>query len=110
IYGGLFVAEGLAGYSAATGEERYWAKAKDILVKSVAEYDRSTYEYIPHYQTSGGALNAPRVLGHWMIFQNLCGHLLDQKHDQEIKNISDRCIEALLEHHLNPEFNLMIEY
>lgn len=110
IYGSLFIAEGLAGYTAATGEERYWQKAKEILIKSVTEYDRSTYEYIPHYQSSGEALRAPRVLGHWMIFLNLCGHLLDHQYDDDIKSISDRCIEALLDHHLNPEFHLMIEY
>ncbi len=110
IYGGLFIAEGLTGYAAASGENRYWQKARGIVLRSMAQYDRNTYEYTPHYQTSGELLQAPRVLGHWMIFLNLCGHLLDQQKDDDLKDISDRCIEALLEYHLHPEFNLMIEY
>lgn len=110
IYGSLFVAEGLAGLAAVTGKSQYWQKSKSILMKCVAEYDRKSYEYIPHYATSGSRLQAPRVLGHWMILLNLSAHLLELQDDPKIRQISDRCIEAILEHHLHPEFNLLIEY
>lgn len=110
IYGALFIAEGLTAYSAASGREMYWDKAKSILLSCVEEYDRKNYQYSPHYTTSETTLQAPRVLGHWMIILNLCGQMLDQKDDPVVRNLSDRSIEALLEHHLHPRFNLLIEY
>lgn len=110
IYGSLFVAEGLAEYSMATGDAFYRKKAKEILISCVNQYDREDYVYTPHYSTPLKNIPAPRVLGHWMILLNLCGHLLTQEEDSEVKQISDRCIEALMNHHLHPDFNLFIEY
>src|SRR5690606_6764288 len=69
IYGSLFVAEGLAAMAAATGQEEYWLESLKILQDCIAQYDRDSYEYVPHYE-SGNLVEAPRVLGHWMIFLN----------------------------------------
>ena len=109
IYGSLFVAEGLAAMAVATGEVDYWRESVKILRDGMVQYDRDSYEYVPHYE-SGNLVEAPRVLGHWMIFLNLSGHLLEFRETEELNRISDRCIEAILGKHLHPEFDLLIEY
>ncbi|MBE9509282.1 MAG: AGE family epimerase/isomerase, partial [Bacteroidetes bacterium] len=46
IYGDLFIASGLCEYSKASGEDKYWDKAKEILIKCVKIYNKSDYGYI----------------------------------------------------------------
>ena len=43
IYGDLFVANGLSEYSQATGEEKYWNKAKAILKRCMKIYNSPDY-------------------------------------------------------------------
>ncbi len=109
IYGSLFVAEGLSGMALATDRADYWNKALNILVGCLTQYDDPAYQYVPHFNT-GQKLKAPRVLGHWMVMLNLASHLLEYKHHDVLVTIVDRCIDALLHHHLQSDFNLMIEY
>lgn len=110
IYGGLFIAEGLAAYSRASEQPVFLEKAKAILFDSVNRYDDVKYQYKPHYDSTKVRIIAPRVLGHWMVLLNVSRQILDQEPDPKVKKICDRCIENLLEHHLQPDSNLMIEY
>lgn len=110
IYGGLFVAEGLTAYSLASGDTSFLSKAKEILFAAMDRYDAENYCYKPHYDSKGMEIKAPRVLGHWMVLLNVSGQILEQSYDPEIEEISNRCINALLKHHLQPGFELMIEY
>ena len=43
IYGDLFIAEGLAEFSKATGDRSFWDQAKQIFLKCVRLYDRPDY-------------------------------------------------------------------
>jgi mannose/cellobiose epimerase-like protein (N-acyl-D-glucosamine 2-epimerase family) len=106
IYGNLFVAEGLAEYSKAVGDKRYFDQAKDIIIKAVARYDRPdfTYDYKAEKRVAG-----PRILGHWMILLSLSTQMLRQHPDKEIRALADRCVDAIMNHHLNPEFKLLNE-
>ncbi len=110
IYGNLFVAEGLAEYAFATGDHTYLDKAKEIIFDCVALYDRDDYTYGYEYLAGQPPIRKPRVLGHWMILLNLSKGILMHQHDKRIEKLADRCIDALLRHHLNPEFNLLIEF
>lgn len=109
IYGNLFVAEGLAAYSQAVGNQEYWEHSREILLKSVALYDQEDYAYKLEYTPDPAVPVAERVLGHWMIMLRLATNLLRIKDDQEILGIADRCIHALMVYHYNPEFKLMLE-
>lgn len=106
IYGNLFVAEGLAEYSKAIGDKRYFDQAKDIILKAVARYDRPDFTYA--YEAEN-RLTGPRILGHWMILLSLSTQMLRQHADTEIKSLADRCVDAIMNHHLNPEFKLLNE-
>ncbi|TZF81441.1 hypothetical protein FW774_17920 [Pedobacter sp. BS3] len=110
IYGNLFIAGGFIEYAQATGKEEYTDKAKEIILRCVEIYDSENYVYDFDYRSDVPTIKAARVLGHWMILLNLSTSLLKQQPDEQIKTLTDRCIEALLNKHLNKEFNLMIEF
>jgi N-acylglucosamine 2-epimerase len=106
IYGNLFVAEGLAEYSKATGETKYLDLAKEIILKAVERYDRPdfTYNYKAETKVAG-----PRILGHWMILLSLSTQFLKQKEDKDIAALADRCVDAIMNRHMNPESKMLNE-
>lgn len=109
IYGNLFVAEGLVAYSQAVESQKYWEHAREILLESVTVYDQAGYTYKLEYTPDPSVPVAERVLGHWMIMLRLATNLLRIREDQEVLDIADRCIHALMVYHYNPECKLMVE-
>ncbi len=112
IYSDLFIAEGLAEFSRATGEERYWRQAMEIIRKSVRRYDRPDYyPEIGETYLGPGAPSLPgaRILGAWMVLVRLTTQMLRMRPDQELEALSARALDAILKHHLNPRFNLLNE-
>ena len=109
IYGNLFVAEGLAEYSIASGDPQYLKLAKDIIFHCLERYDRSDYIYNISYAPGNPEIKGPRVLGHWMIFLSLSSQILNQENDPAFERLADRCINAILEKHMNSEFMILNE-
>ncbi len=126
IYGDLFIANGLSEYSQASGEEEYWYKAKEILLKCLKIYNKPDYGYVVNYGPGGtfSLKNAPannnmiqevkhdkgpRVLGHWMVIIRLASQMLEQKSDPELEKIADESIDAIMNYHFNPEYDLISE-
>jgi len=109
IYGDLFVAEGLAEYSRASGEEKYWGLAKEIILKCLQIYDRPDYD--PNIIASYVALNpfpfpGARIQGVSMVLTRIISQMLEMRPDQELERIASRCVDVVLNHHYNPEFRL----
>jgi N-acylglucosamine 2-epimerase len=109
IYGDLFIAEGLAEFFKATGEQKYWDLAKQLLTKSIRLYDRPDYR--PNIgQTYLGPQARPfpgaRIQGVWMVLIRLATQMLETRADTEIEQVARRCVDAVLNHHYNPEFSL----
>lgn len=110
IYSSLFVAEGLAEYAKASGESQYLKIAKEIILSCLKRYDSSEYDYFVAYLTPDAPkVPAPRVLGHWMVFLRAATQILENGPDKDMEIIADRCVDAILNHHLNPEYNLVNE-
>lgn len=112
IYGDLFVAEGLDEYAAATGEAQHARTARDLLLKCVAMYDRPDYRPTIG-QTYLGADARPfpgaRILGVWMVLLRVATQMLERRLDPDVERVADRALQAVLDHHLNPAFNLLNE-
>jgi mannose/cellobiose epimerase-like protein (N-acyl-D-glucosamine 2-epimerase family) len=109
IYGDLFIAEGLAEYSKAAAEPKYWDLAKDITLKCVRIYDRPDYEpRIGETYLGPGAPPLPgaRIQGVWMVLVRLATELLEARKDPEIEEIAARSVDAVMNHHFNPAFRL----
>ena len=112
VYGDLFIAEGMAEFSKATGDKRYWEDAKQIVLKCVRRYDRADYHpgigktYLgPEARPFPGA----RVLGVWMVLIRATTQMLATRADTELQAINGRCVDAILNHHFNPRFRLINE-
>jgi N-acylglucosamine 2-epimerase len=109
IYGGLFIANGLAEYSKASGNEMYWDMAKEILLKNIRFYDGSDYDYRVGYGPEADHPKAPRVLGHWMVLLRLVTQMLELRSDPDVEAVAGRCVDAIMNYHYNPAFGLMNE-
>jgi N-acylglucosamine 2-epimerase len=112
IYGDLFIAEGLAEYSKATGESSYWDMAREILFKCLEIYDRPDYRptigqtYLgPTAKSFPGA----RIQGVWMVVVRLVTQMLEMRADAELEKVAGRCVDAITKHHYNPDFGLINE-
>lgn len=110
IYGNLFIAEGLVEFARASGDEQYYSTAKKIILDAVNRYDDADYMYHVSY-LDPAIKNAPgsRVLGHWMILLRAATQILQQQHDPEIDALAQRCVDAIMNHHLNPDYQLFNE-
>ncbi|HEY3458914.1 MAG TPA: copper homeostasis protein CutC [Bryobacteraceae bacterium] len=112
VYGDMFIAEGLAEFSRATGERKYWNQAREIVLKCVRRYDRPDY-----HPTIGQTYLGPtapdfpgaRIEGVWMVFIRTCSQMVAMHTDPELLAIVDRSVDALLNHHFNPRFRLLNE-
>ncbi len=112
VYGDLFIAEGLAAYSLASGEGRWRREARDILLQCVRAYDSA--DYAPEIGQTYLGPDAPplagaRVLAVWMVLLRLATQMLEAEADAEIEAVADRSLDAIFRRHLNPEFDLMNE-
>jgi len=106
IYGNLFVAEGLAEYAKASGEKQYFEQAKNMVLKAFKRYDSPDFTY-PY--KSENRIKGPRILGHWMLLLSVSTQMLRQKQVPELEVIADRCVDAIMNHHINPEYNVLNE-
>jgi mannose/cellobiose epimerase-like protein (N-acyl-D-glucosamine 2-epimerase family) len=112
VYGDLFVANGLAEYSKAAGDDKYRDMAKEIMLKCIKISDRP--DYYPEAAQSYLGEDAPllpgaRVLGHWMVLLRLTTQMLESNSDSQLETVADRCVDAIMNHHYNPEFELINE-
>ena len=110
IYSSLFVAEGLAEFAKASGEKHYFTLAKKIILSCLDRYDSPDYDYyVAYLNPEAPKIPAPRVLGHWMVFLRAATQILEDGPDADIQKVADRCLDACLNHHLNPEYKLFNE-
>ncbi|MGI8467225.1 MAG: AGE family epimerase/isomerase [Pyrinomonadaceae bacterium] len=109
VYGDLFIAEGLAEFSKATGEKSYWSEAKNLVLKCVRIYDRPDYRpTIGQTYLGKDARPFPgaRIQGVWMVLIRVITQMLKMHADAELEKIAARSVDAVLNHHFNPEFRL----
>ena len=52
---------------------------------------------------------APWVLGHRMIFLRSATQFLELEADPDIQRLADRCVEAIMKYHFNPQYGLTNE-
>ncbi len=110
IYGDLFIAEGLAEFAKASGQVECFDLAKSLIMNCLDRYDRPDYEYhVGYLAADAPKVEGPRVLGHWMVFLRAATQLLDSHNDSDIEQLAERCVDAIMNCHLNPECGLMNE-
>ena len=109
IYGDVFIAEGLAEFSKATGDRHFWDLAKKIVLKCVQLYDSPNYRpTIGQTYLGKDARDFPgaRIQGVWMVLIRTSTQMLKMRADAELEQVARRCVDAVLNYHFNPEFQL----
>ena len=109
VYGDLFIAEGLAELSKATGEKALWDEAKTLVLKCVRIYDRPDYR--PSIGQTYLGRNArvfpgARIQGVWMVLIRVSTQMLEMRADSDLEKVAARCVDAILERHFNPVLQL----
>lgn len=112
VYGDLFIAEGLAEYAKATKDWSYWEFAKELVLKCVRIYDRP--DYYPEIGKTYLGNSAPlfpgaRILGVWMVLIRVISQMLEMRADEELEKLVQRSVDAVLNAHFNPQFQLINE-
>lgn len=135
IYGDLFIAEGLAEYSKATGDWTYWNLAKAIILGCVRIYDRPDYDpdvvagyndLMVRFSTPPSHMDpkalakilamykGPRIIpfpgaraqaASMVLIRNI-SQMLEMRHDKDLEKIIDHCVDVVVHKHYNPEFRL----
>lgn len=96
-----YIAEGLAEYGRAAGEGKYGDIAREIVFKCLANYDT------PDFQDGQNPYPGARNLWYWMMFMWFGTHWLTNRPDPEMEKLVDRCIDAILNAHMHPDYQLM---
>jgi mannose/cellobiose epimerase-like protein (N-acyl-D-glucosamine 2-epimerase family) len=73
------------------------------MKKCVRLYDK------PGYNASKNTPNGTRFMGHWFILLHFVTQMLENRDDPELVAVADRCIEAQMNHHYNPDYGLYNE-
>ena len=118
LYSDLHIAEGFTQYSTIKGREAYWDKAKDILMKCIDVYEnRPGYGVNAHFyqvqideKKRYDGVPQPRIIGHWMDFLWLTTEMLKVREDKELEKWAAQCVDAVMNYHYNPEYDLINEY
>ena len=98
--GDCYIAEGLAEFARATGEKEYATLARETLLKALAAYDD------PVFRDGASPYPGARNQWYWMLFMWFGTNWLKGQPDADLERIVDRCLDALLNHHRNPDFDL----
>lgn len=103
------IAEGFAAYAAATGKEEYLDRAKRLLRKCIAAYDREDYNPgvgRTYFGPTAPPLPGARIMGSSMIMLRSAAQILAIDHDPYFDQFARRCASVVLEKHFNPRYQL----
>ncbi len=93
LYGDLFIAEGLAEFSKATGQVGPWDQAKRLVLKCVRLYDRPDYRPTIGQTYLGPAARpfpGARIQGVWMVLIRVVTQMLEMRPVPEIEAVARR--------------------
>ncbi|MFC1691949.1 hypothetical protein ACFL1R_00410 [Candidatus Latescibacterota bacterium] len=102
--GDCYIAEGLAEFAKATGETKYMDIARETIFKCLKHYDRADFK------DSSTPYPGARSLWYWMLLMWFGTNTLKYKPDADLEKLVARCIDAIMNYHKNPKFDLMNNY
>lgn len=109
IPGDLAICEGLAAYAKAANSQEHLDRAKHLLRRCTAAYDRADYNpgagrvfLGPDAPPTPGARN----IGSWMLLLRCAQQIREADSDAGFAPLIGRCIDAVIQHHYNAAFDL----
>ncbi len=101
LAGDCYIAEGLAEFARATGDMQYLSLAKETMDKCWKNY------MSPDFQDGASPYPGAKNLWYWMLFMWFGTNNLDQEPDTALEERTAACVDAIMNHHHNPKFDLM---
>jgi N-acylglucosamine 2-epimerase len=110
IEGVYFIAEGLQQYAAATKDEKTRELACELLKRLFRYFNRPEFRYsgpdFPELKPDGPCV---RPQGTWMLNLGIATQILQSGNDSEIAAIVEQSVNAIINHHYNPQIGLNTE-
>ena len=132
IFGDLFIAEGFAEFSKATGDRTWWDRAREITLRCLRAYDSPDYypdvvagynDLIARYGSPLPPNLDPKIVAMYkgpkaipfpgaraqavsMVLIRVISQMVQMHPDKELEKINEHCIRVVMEDHFNPEFRL----
>ena len=100
IYAVLFGAEGLQEYAYATKDDQARQMSLDLLQKVFRAIKQ------PDFQIDATMPPGARQQGAWMMGLRIATQRLRRWDDPEVRAIADRCVDAIVNKHYNPDIGL----
>jgi N-acylglucosamine 2-epimerase len=104
IYAMLFGAEGLQEYAYATQDEQARQVALNLIRKVFHAIDQ------PNFQIDDTGPPGTRQQGAWMLGVQIATQMLRREDNPELRALADRCVDAIINKHYNPEIGLNNEH
>jgi N-acylglucosamine 2-epimerase len=109
----MYIADGVSEYAHATGDEKYWKLAREILFKCLKIYDAPGYQADAVKGLFGAdalTMSGVAVMDDWMLFLRLATRMLEFKKDPEVESVANRCVDSIMNNFYNPDFSLINEF
>ena len=110
IEGIYFIVEGLQEYAVAARDDQARDRAMALLKKLFRYFNRPEFRYsgpdFPELKPDGPCV---RPQGTWMLNLNIATQMLRRWPDPEMEEIARTALDAIVEHHYNPEIGLNTE-
>ena len=110
IEGVYFIAEGLQEYAVAVQDNQARDLALALVKKLFNYFNRPEFRYsgpdFPNLTADGPCV---RPQGTWMLNLNISTQMLKRWNDPEIASIAKHAVDAIINHHYNPEIGLNTE-
>jgi mannose/cellobiose epimerase-like protein (N-acyl-D-glucosamine 2-epimerase family) len=104
------LAEGLQEYAAASGDDQSHQAAFALLKKLFRNFNSPAFRYRgADFPYLWGSKRAVRPQGLWFLNLTVATQMLERGNDPEIAAITDRCVDAIMNRHYNPDIGLNTE-
>ena len=105
IYSDCFAAMGAAALYKATGEEKYFAEAKNAMNSYIARMDNPKGRWEKGMEGKAKRLS----LGHFMMLANLAAVMKEMLNVDDYEDAAAKAVETVLEKFWNPELGILFE-
>jgi N-acylglucosamine 2-epimerase len=104
------LAAGLDEYAAATGDDQSHQAAFALLKKLFRSFNSPAFRYRgADFPYLWGSEHAVRPQGLWFLNLTAATQMLERENDPEFTEITDRCVDAIINQHYNPDIGLNTE-
>ncbi|MBT4483236.1 MAG: hypothetical protein HOC71_06120 [Candidatus Latescibacteria bacterium] len=105
----LYIADGLAEFARATGDDTWWNMAREILMKCLWVYDQDDYGTgmgKGYVSADTPPISGIRIMDDWMLFLWVATQMLHQKPDADLVLLAAQCTDTIMTKFYNPETGL----